>query len=229
MPLKDGGGGNPQPYDEKTGRYTTFSNFAKPRNYDKEIADLKAKTKGMSLFSPERKEINRQLEQLEAEKEGFSSYDELKAYRLKQSEEKEKQRQLLRQKQQQEVKENKLIDKPVSEHQQKQFEIIQEFNPMRDDYHTGIRKASEIKTPQEAFSEESGYPDFTKEDMKKALEKGTVTIYSSKPISQGGFVSPSKMMAQDYAGSGKVYSMEVNINDVAWIDSAEGQYAKVKE
>ena len=30
MPLKDGGGGNPQPYDEKTGKYTKFQNFARP-------------------------------------------------------------------------------------------------------------------------------------------------------------------------------------------------------
>lgn len=218
MPTKVNNAGEQQEYDASTGRYGKGT--SSKRDYDSEIKALKDKTVGLSLFSPERHKLTEQIRQLEAEKEGFSSYDDLSEYRHN----------LFVQKQppKQEAKENKPINKPVSEHQQKQFEIIQEFNPMQDDYHTGIRKASEIKTPQEAFIEESGYPDFTKEDMKKALEKGTVTIYSSKPISQGGFVSPSKMMAQDYAGSGKIYSMEANINDVAWIDSAEGQYAKVK-
>ena len=32
MPYKEGGGNQSQPYDENTGRYTTFSNFAKPRD-----------------------------------------------------------------------------------------------------------------------------------------------------------------------------------------------------
>ena len=43
MPLKDGGGGKPQPYDEKTGKYNTSGNS---RDYDKEIAELKEKSKG---------------------------------------------------------------------------------------------------------------------------------------------------------------------------------------
>lgn len=229
MPYKEGGGNQSQPYDENTGRYTTFSHFAKPRDYDKEIADLKAKTQGMSLFSPERKEINRQLEQLEAEKEGFSSYDELKAYRIKQSEEKEKQRQ------EEKEKQNKPIETQSNdEHKNKQFEIIQKYNPMYDDFHKGIRSANDIKTPKEVFDvaddgESYAYPDFTREDGLKALKSGYITIYSSYPINQGTFVSPSKMMAQDYAGSGKVYSKMVKLSDVAWLDSDEGQFAQVKE
>ena len=115
----------------------------------------------------------------------------------------------------------------------KKFEIIQKYNPMIDDYHTGIREPSDIKTPQEAFDindeENFAYPDFTKEDGLKALKTGKIIVYSSKPISQGGFISPSKMMAQDYAGSGKVYSMEVDLDDIAWINSDEGQYAKTKK
>lgn len=100
MPTKVNSAGEQQEYDDNTGRYGKGT--SSKRDYDKEIADLKEKTKGLSLFSPERREINKQIEQLEAEKEGFSSYDELKQHRIKQSEEKEKQRQLLRQKQQQE-------------------------------------------------------------------------------------------------------------------------------
>ena len=72
-------------------------------------------------------------------------------------------------------------------------------------------------------------PDFTKEDAEMAMKTGKIKVYSSKPIEQGGFISPSRMMAQDYAGSGKVYESEVNINDVAWINSDEGQFAKVEK
>lgn len=122
---------------------------------------------------------------------------------------------------------------PVTPEKEKQFDIIQKNNAMTDDYHTGIRKPSDIKSPEEAFKtavsadEDFLYPDFTQADAEKALASGKITIYSSKPIGEGGFVSPSAMMAQDYAGGGQVYSMTVNINDVAWIDSNEGQFAPV--
>ena len=121
---------------------------------------------------------------------------------------------------------------PVTAQKEQQFEIIQKNNAMTDEYHTGIRKPSDIKSATEAFKtnvsadEDYLYPDFTEADGRKALESGRITVYSSKPIDQGGFVSPSKMMAQDYAGGGKVYSKTVSIDDVAWIDSNEGQFAK---
>lgn len=113
---------------------------------------------------------------------------------------------------------------------QKQLEIIQNNNPMQDDYHTGIRNLEDIKTFKEAIEDDESfvYGDYTKEDAQRDLEKGTVTVYSSRPIEQGGFVSTSKRMAQDYAGNNEVYSKEVNIDDVAWINGDEGQYAKVE-
>ncbi len=72
-------------------------------------------------------------------------------------------------------------------------------------------------------------PDFTEEDLQNALETGRVTVYSSYPIKDGIFVTPSRMEAQNYAGEGKVYSKTVALEDVAWIDSLQGQYAKVEE
>ena len=59
---------------------------------------------------------------------------------------------------------------------------------------------------------------------KKAFESGEIMVYSSKPLdkSLSQFVTPSKMMASDYAGSGEVYSKKVNVNDVAWISGDEG-------
>ena len=116
---------------------------------------------------------------------------------------------------------------------EKQLEIIKKENPMLDDYHTGIRTIDDIKTPEEAFKtkidedEDYSYPDFTQEDGEKALESGKITVYSSKEIKQGTFVSPSKSMVQDYAGDGKIFEQTISINDVAWINSDEGQYAKV--
>lgn len=108
-----------------------------------------------------------------------------------------------------------------------QFETIKKLNPMTNEYNTGIRSVEDIKTYKEAFNDPESfvYPDYSKADAQKALTSGKVTIYSSKPLdsNNGQFVTPSKMQASDYAGSGKVYSKEVNIKDVAWINGDEGQ------
>lgn len=117
------------------------------------------------------------------------------------------------------------------ENKQKQLNIIQKNNKMQDDYHTGIRNIEDIKAFEEAIhdSESFVYGDYSFEDAQKDLERGKVTVYSSKPITQGGFVSTSKNMAKDYAGNGKIYSKEVSINDVAWINGDEGQYANINQ
>ena len=116
-------------------------------------------------------------------------------------------------------------------HKAAQLDIVTKENPMQDDYHTGIRSIDDIKTYEEAVREGEGidvYPDFTQADADKALSSGKITVYSSKPIRNGAFVSASRMEAKDYAGGGKVYSKEVPLEDVAWIYANEGQYAKVE-
>ena len=125
-------------------------------------------------------------------------------------------------------------------HKQEQLAIIQKANPMRDDYHTGIRSVHDINTWGEVVDEAkrnassggwdewSSYPDVSNAMIEKAIRTGKITVYSSYPIADGVFVSPSRMMAQDYAGGGPVYSKEVAINDVAWINTDEGQYAKIR-
>lgn len=118
---------------------------------------------------------------------------------------------------------------------QQQFDLIQEKNPMTDDYHTGIRKVEDIMTFKEALnSPDAGneyytYPDWTQDNAAAAANKGTVTVYSSYPIEEGTFVSPSKMMAQDYAGGGQIYSKEIPLDDVAWVNGDEGNYAPIKQ
>ena len=113
---------------------------------------------------------------------------------------------------------------------ERQLEIITKNNPMLDDYHVGIRKLEDIKTFEEAMRDDESfiYGDYDIEDAKRDLKRGKVMVYSSKPFSDGGFVSTSKNMAQDYAGNGKVYSQEFNIKDIAWISGDEGQIARLK-
>lgn len=116
------------------------------------------------------------------------------------------------------------------DNKQKQLEIINQNNPIQDEYHIGIRNENDIKTFDEAIQDDESFVwgDYSKEDAERDLQKGTVTVYSSKPIEQGAFVSTSQNQARDYAGGGKIYSQEVPINDVAWINGDEGQYAKVE-
>lgn len=122
---------------------------------------------------------------------------------------------------------------PVQAHKEAQLELILRENPMHDDYHTGIRSVKDINTAEEAFRQaiddgEGTNPDFTTEMMEDSLRSGRVTVYSSSPIKKGSFITPSQMMANDYAGGGRIYSKRVPLKDVAWIDDAEGQYAPVK-
>ena len=99
--------------------------------------------------------------------------------------------------------------------------------------HTWIRELKDILTFEEAL-DDAGYdenddltPDFKAADLKKALKTRKITVYSSYNIKPGTFVTPSKMEAQNYAGSSKVYFKTVNLEDVAWIDPFQGQYAKI--
>ncbi len=141
------------------------------------------------------------------------------------------------------IEERKVINNEIAENLQeqsandykiKQLEVINKSNPADDSYHTWIRSTEDIKTFEEAFFEDGEYsgmdPDFTESMAKESKKTGKITVYSSYPIENGVFVSPSQMEAQQYAGgdASKLYSKEVNINDVAWIDGAEGQYAKVE-
>ena len=118
-------------------------------------------------------------------------------------------------------------------HKQKQLDIIKSNNPVNDDYHTWIRNVEDIKTLEETINDSdwSDYdeynPDLSRQDIENAIDNGKIMVYSSYPIKQGVFVSPSKMEAESYSSNGKVYSKEVNINDVAWIDPTQGQCAKV--
>lgn len=105
------------------------------------------------------------------------------------------------------------------------LDYILENNPAEDDIHTWIRTEDDILTFEEAFEDGSCEPDFTDKDIQNALRTGEVVVYSSKPITNGIFVTPSKMEASSYSGDGYIYQAKVNIDDVAWIDDTQGQLA----
>ena len=115
--------------------------------------------------------------------------------------------------------------------QNAQYQIIQETNPMWDEYHTGIRSPKEIKTFAETVEDPDSFNwgDFTHEDAEKALRDGTVRVYSSYTIKNGVFVSTSYKQALQYAGNNPdgVHTRVVALDSVAWINGDEGQYAKV--
>lgn len=206
------------------------------KNNADEIAKLKDELAHTSMFAPgnKRQELKDRIGMLEG---GYSSMQEYK----KAQEEKEMQRlrevEKKRYQQEQRTRDVNTASKKEGNHttvtkeKEKQFEIIQKTNPMRDDYHVGIRSPEDIKTWDEAIEDEESFAwgDFTKEDAKKAKEKGVITIYSSYPIKQGVFVSTSKQQALEYAGSAgrEIYTKTIPLGNVAWINGDEGQYAEI--
>lgn len=107
-----------------------------------------------------------------------------------------------------------------------QLALILKHNPMTDDIHLGIRKLSDIKTFAEVVNDDESfvYGDFSQQDALNALNAGIITVYSSKSINIGDFVSTSHRMVKDYAGSGRVNQRTVKLTDVAWINGDEGVY-----
>jgi hypothetical protein len=177
-------------------------------------------------------------DKLEAYKEGYDNVEDYhkskKEKKEKLIEEEKKKQEEIRIKKEKEIEsKKKQLEEDIknsSKEQNEQYEIIKENNPMLDDYHVGIRSPKDIKTFSEVLDDEESFSwgDFSKKDAEKALETGTVTIYSSKPIEQGVFVSTSKIQSEQYAGGGKLYSKNISIKDVAWINGDEGQFAKIK-
>ena len=132
----------------------------------------------------------------------------------------------------------RFLGESTTSYKKKQLEIIQNTNPMWDDYHVGIRTLSDIKDAKFVFSKngwsedepgntEAIYPDWTFEMAQEALRKGKLVVYSSKPIVDGNFVTPSKMNAKCYGT--QIYQQVVNLDDIAWINSEEGQVARVRK
>lgn len=125
----------------------------------------------------------------------------------------------------------------INEHSKQQFEIINKYNPAPNSYQTWIRGAAEIKSFEETLKDSDfegwkteGFDEsYSARNAEFALKSGKITVYSSHPIKQGVFVTPSPMEAKSYSADGKIYSKEVFLDEVAWIDPTQGQYANVEE
>ena len=115
---------------------------------------------------------------------------------------------------------------------ERQFEVIQKFNKAHDDVHAWIRSVDDIKTAREAFEADGAItdgfaPDAGPEVYAEALKTGKIKVYSSKPIENCNFVTPSRMEAKNYAGNGRIYEAVLPLDSIAWLDAGQGQVAKV--
>lgn len=218
-------------------KQTESSTTKKKLSREEEIKRLEKEKENAEGYL-EKMKINTKIRALKA------GYDDEKEYlKAKEQERKRAVREYRREKEEQQKEKQKIetekkikLEKEIKEapeEKRKQFEIIQKNNPMQDEYHVGIRSPKDIKTFSEAIKDEESFSwgDFSQEDAQRALKSGEITIYSSYPIRQGIFVSTSKRQAEEYAGGigKKVYSKKIPLNDVAWINGDEGQFAKIKE
>ncbi len=120
---------------------------------------------------------------------------------------------------------------------QKQWEIIQNTNQKWDGTQSAwIDTPEDARTFYEAVMEDTDYPleedyteDFTVDDKKNILQTGIITVYSSKPVQDGNFVTPSRMEAQSYSGTGIIYSATMDVRDIAWLDVGQGQVAHLPD
>lgn len=109
---------------------------------------------------------------------------------------------------------------------EQKFRNITKSNPMLDDYHLGIRSVDDIRDLNEVL-DDFGNPDVTRDMLESALKNDNIKVYSSNPIKVGTFVTPSRMMARDYAGKGKIYELDISPNDIGWLNGDEGQVARI--
>jgi len=120
---------------------------------------------------------------------------------------------------------------PSQDRKKAQAELIMKTNPPFNDYSAWIRTDADIKTfdeLQEEFDEGDFTEDWTRAQYDYALKNRKVKVYSSKPLVNGNLVTPSLMEAKAYAGSSKIHTAWMDVDDIAWLDSGQGQIAKLK-
>ena len=116
----------------------------------------------------------------------------------------------------------------VTPYKQAQFEALQNAD-VTDEWLEPITSAEQIKTYAEAVAADRAEfgtgVDFDLEAAEQALSSGEITVYSPRAITAGAFVTPSRVNAEDMAGGGgRIYSMTVPLDAVAWTDAWSGQY-----
>lgn len=215
MPTKVNSAGEQQEYDASTGRYGKGT--SSPRDYDKEIADLKEQASKLSLFNPKRHELGDKISQLEAEKEGYASYDEMKKAIAKKNEEK-----------------NKRYEEYKKKYQEQ--EQSQDYMMSHRPTETGITADNltnqdvELAMPDNYYDileKEAKYDDDTRESLEQLKRvrnnpDAEITIYRATvgdKINDGDWITLSPTYAKKHNehsldGKGKVLSMKVKAKDI---------------
>jgi len=215
MPTKENSSGKQQPYDAETGKFSSFSGSKKEekRDYDKEIATLKEQTKGLSMFSPERKKIVEKINQLEAEKEGFKSYDELKEFRH-----------------------NKLLEKNKNKVEHQEQSQKEDYMMSHRPTETGITADNLINQDVETPMPDNYYEILNNQakndiDIKETMDQlnkiknnpnAEITIYratTGNSINDGDWITLSKNYAKRHnehslGNKGNVVEMKVKAKDI---------------
>ena len=75
----------------------------------------------------------------------------------------------------------------------------------------GTEAITQLKNNEKYTIAKDYLMSLSKQDALDAIEKGKILVYSSKPISQGIFVTPSRMEAESYSGNGKVYKKDEDL------------------
>lgn len=128
----------------------------------------------------------------------------------------------------QEAAQNTQTAVEVTPYKQAQFEALQNAE-VTSEYIEPITSPEQIKTYAEAVAADradfGSTIDFDLEAAEQALSSDEITVYSPRAITAGSYVTPSRMNAEDAAtGGGRIYSMTVPLDAVAWTDAFSGQY-----
>lgn len=114
----------------------------------------------------------------------------------------------------------------------RQLDIIEASRTKSDGLNESSNKIEDIRTFEQTLTDPEldvlTTSDFTEDDIKEALQKGYVKIYSTHPVVGGTFVTPSLDEAEYMWPDKKLYEREVYLDNVAWQDDLHGQYAPIK-
>lgn len=221
MPFKEGGGNKSQPYDTNTGKYTKNGNS---RDYDAEIKELQAKKRQYSMFSEDGKKIREQINDLIAQRDGYSSYNEMQEIKHKQALEREKA-----------LEE---YEKKETKPQQPQ-EYMMSHRPTK----TGItadnliNQDTETPAPMDLYEHPQYYMNLNERADRESWEalkrvrnnpNATIKIYRATvgdKINDGDWITLSPTYAKEHNehsldGKGNILEMEVPVKDIQWaVDS----------
>ena len=219
MPEKLNNAGEMQQYDAETGRYG-FKSFHKPRNYDAEIKELQEQKRQYSMFSKEGQEIRNKIFQLMAEKEGYSSYEEMQNAKHQEALKREQALEEMRRKEQEKEKNSdyKMSHRPT------------QSGVYADNL---INQDTEAPAPLDLYEHPQYYMNLNEQSDRESWDalkqvrgkpNATIKIYratTGDKINDGDWITLSKTYAKEHnlhslEGKGKIVEMEVPVKDIEW-------------